>query len=226
MVVGLAATAAQAAPIGPASITNGGLTFSNFDCVSGGTGLAGGSCGGLNVRAFGTAGVELYGGLSAVTASGGTSSSQDVVFTYQVSSGSSSLNGVDLTFNGAVSGPGAAFAEVRESVYADAGRTTLLGDTGVSTAASSFSSLLFTQAVSTAYVVKDILMQTFAPGLTTATISFVDQNFLISGGTTPGGSTPGGSTPGTPVSVPEPASLALFGAGLLGLAAVRRKRSA
>ena len=211
----LVATGASAAPIGPTSITNGGLTFANFDCVSNSPGLANDGCSGLNVRSFGGNGVELFGVLNAASAPGSSPSTQDVLFSYQVTSLAAPLTGVDLVFNGAVTGPGIGFADVQGSVFGDAGRSSLLGTFGVSTVSTASSTLIFSEAMNTAFAVKNILLQTYASlaGLTTATISFAAQTWLT-----------GGGTPGTPVVVPEPASMAIFGMGLLGLVLVRRRK--
>jgi hypothetical protein len=216
----LSLATAQAAPVlldSNPTLSVGELTFTNFSCSSNSSGLSGGGCGGLNVDTLASGGISITGGLSAVAPVSGPQGELDLVVRYQVTSSGTPITGVGLGFNGSVSGPGTAFAEIIEQAFADDARTDLLGSANVSTAdGTSVNTLTFSRAVATAYLEKDILLNAFAPGITTATISIINQPINT---TTP---TP---TP-TPTPVPEPASLALFGAGLLGLGAVRRRRRA
>lgn len=203
-VASLMSFAAQAAPIDSTTIlTLGDLTFSGFTCTQNGIGLAGGGCAGLSVNTFAGTGIEIAGGLSAATFTGGTASTQDVLVSYQVTASAMAFGTIGLGFNGTFQGN--AFAEVREVVYADAARTQVLdsGLVSVNPDGSNLNDTLTFSPVFTAYVVKDILLQTFPPsGL--ATISSVTQVY----------------TPGVPV--PAPASLAILGMGLLGLGAARK----
>lgn len=217
----LSVAATQAAPIAAGTVFNiGGVTFSDFSCSSGtNQGTTAGGCGTLEVFQSGTTGIQFVGGLQAVSAAtpGGSTSLLDTLIGYQVSS-SSPLSNVALSFNGDISGPGIATAEVIESIALSRNNPAVLAQTRVNTLnppSSRNATLAFPAGLTSAFLTKDILLTTFpgAGGLTISSISLVTQTLPGSGG--------GGGTP-----VPEPMSLALLGAGLIGLGMVRRaKRS-
>jgi hypothetical protein len=202
---------AQAAPINSStSFTLGDLTFSNFSCTA--TQVGGGisSCdpSAAQVNTVGGNAIEIASGLSAQTLPGGTSSSADLLISFLITSSGAAFNSIGLNFNGSFAGN--ALAEVEETVSTDQARQNVLASALVQ--ASPFltdrvETLTFAPVFS-AWVTKDILVSAFGAGGGNATISFVTQVF----------------NPGTPTPVPEPMSLALFGAGLLGLGVARRAR--
>jgi len=200
-------TQGQAAPMTQtASLTAGDLTFSNFSATvaKGGLGLKSPNAASeINVATVG-GGLELTSGFTAY----GAGAFDDVIIKYEAQASSGyGISQIGLDFNGSIFG--FAIAQVVETVKDVSGK--IVGQLTVSCHDSrcdlqdpSFEKgdIPLSGVYSHLFVTKDIYVGAALGG---ATISYVDQTFK---------------------TVPEPASLAVLGAGLLGIGFIRRRQAA
>ncbi|MBV1799802.1 PEP-CTERM sorting domain-containing protein [Siccirubricoccus sp. G192] len=185
--------------VGP--ISSGGSTFSNIGCIitnAGGLAFPT-NCNQIDASTSG-GNLNLASGFTA-----GFGTFDDALITYQVTS-ATPITSIGLTFNGTFLG--LAVASVTETVYSDAARTNIVAQVEVSCSllgCNRSEVIPLGAGYTTLYVTKDINVSAADLGL--AQISSIGQSFH----TTP---------------VPEPASLALFGLGLLGLGLAGRRQAA
>lgn len=203
LVSALLAAPAQAVPItsNPTLSTNG-MTFNNFDVHLTRSGLLAfpDRSKEIDVSLIGTSGatgIQISSGFTVL----GTGF-DDAAITYTATS-ATGIKNVGLSFDGSFFG--LAIASVTESVYSDVNRTQIAGTAMVSCGA--FVGCHHTDTIaldgiySTVYITKDISVAA-AAGL--AETSIINQTFT---------------------QVPEPASMAILGAGLTGLGLIRRRRA-
>lgn len=195
--------AVQAAPIsGPQTLTVAGVTFSGFNCTLTGTGNAApGACDQITVGANAQGdGISFSSGFTAL---GTGVNFSDAVLTFRASA-AAGINGVSLGFNGIFLGM--AVSSVTETIR-DAATNRQVEFLKVACSpyncernnpVAGYMSL--DRDYTELLIQKDINVSAFKEGL--AQISIIDQGFRT--------------------HVPEPASMALFGVGLLGLALTRR----
>ena len=178
-----------------ATITSNGLVYSNF--------TYGGSLPASDVLLTTTdSGVQF----STASGSGWTVAANSAVIRYDVTATSGTLNGVGLSFTASASG--GAVAAVGETVWDNATpkpNTYSLQVTAGTANDKSTDSVTLNPAAATIHVVKslDIAAPT---GVTSASITLVDNTYVPSGGTNP-----------PPPGVPEPMSLALLPLAIAGL---------
>lgn len=200
-VAGLMPLASFASPVAVTtnpSLFIDGLNFGGFSCSvsKGGIFATPNNCGQIKVNTITSPGVglEFSSGFTALPLS-----FDDAVIDYHVSAGSG-INSVGLDFNGTFWG--LAVTSVTESVFSG---NQLVGfaqvSCGTDVGCNRTDTITLDGSYNNLYIEKDINVSGLA-GIAQASI--IDQTFGV--------------------DAPEPASLALFGSGLLGLAALLRRR--
>jgi hypothetical protein len=183
----------------------GGLTFNNFSCISTqqGPGAMPTTCGGIGVQTITHPGTGIQ--FSSTWAAGSLfspPSADDSTIDYHVSASGSYINKVGLSFDGWFEG--LAISSVTESVFDSKGDMVGYAKVACDLAGCSRTDTITLNGnYSDLYIQKDINTSSFFVGY--AQTSNIDQTF----GTVP---------------TPEPASIAMLGAGLLGVAGLLRRR--